>query len=147
MDKPILTHPNKILRIVCQPIAISDIDELAETLMASFTRSKTPAVGLAANQIGIDAAAFVYDAGNGPRFIGNATVLGRSTETHAQNEGCLSLPGIRINKKRATSIELEHLNFSGETVTKTYHDWEARIIQHELDHLAGKLILERKRKR
>lgn len=97
-------------------------------------------VGLAANQIGISQDMFVYDAGDGPRFVAN----GRITEADGvkfAEEGCLSMRGWRFSIPRARSIVWEGQDLLGNPIGGEASGLEARIIQHETDHLRGRSLL------
>jgi peptide deformylase len=101
-------------------------------------------VGLAATQVGVLRRLFVYEPGDeGPRALVNPVVAERSDETVSDEEGCLSLQGVRVPVDRATRIVLEGKDENGADVRVELDEYAARVVQHELDHLDGVLILDR----
>jgi peptide deformylase len=101
-------------------------------------------VGLAATQVGVLRRLFVFEPDDdGPRAIVNPTIVERGEETLADDEGCLSLQGVRVPVERATSLTLEGKDETGKDVHLELEPYAARIVQHELDHLDGVLIIDR----
>jgi peptide deformylase len=100
-------------------------------------------VGLAANQIGISQNLFVYDAqdGSGPHCVANARIVAASDEEFSE-EGCLSIKRGRFLIPRARSITWEGQDMYGGGCGGAATGLEARIIQHESDHLRGKCLLD-----
>lgn len=129
------------------------IDDLVETLRAST------GVGLAAPQIGVGLQVFVYEVRRAPeadglRSVSEAiplrTLVNPMVEPHARElaydwEGCLSIPGLRGLVPRNPAVKVQALDRDGEPVTFVAEDFEARIIQHEYDHLNGVVFLDRMR--
>ena len=72
----------------------------------------------------------------------NPEITWRSTETAKMEEGCLSLPGLTIDVPRAVEIRLTYWNEKGEPEERHLHDFDARVVQHEVDHLEGVLIVD-----
>lgn len=98
-------------------------------------------VGLAACQVGIDRQLVVVDIGDGLiKLINPAIVKKEGLEN--QEEGCLSIPEAAVNVKRAKKIIVEYLNEQGEPIKISAQGLLARVIQHEVDHLLGKLIID-----
>jgi len=106
-------------------------------------------VGLAANQVGIPLSMFVFNSGKSAGVMCNPTLTPytpRGTETW--NEGCLSIPGLVTQKRRWIQVDIDGFDLNGDPQSWTCEDLEARIMQHECDHLAGRLCITRtKRKR
>ena len=102
-------------------------------------------VGLAATQIGIIRRLFVFqpDPDADPVAIVNPVVVERSDESEVDDEGCLSLVGVQMPVERAVSLRLEGKDFEGGDLSLDLSDHPARVVQHELDHLDGVLILDR----
>lgn len=102
-------------------------------------------VGLAATQLGIMHRVFVYraDPEEEPRALVNAELLWTSEEREHSIEGCLSLPGITVNVERPATVRVRAQSPAGEELEFEADELEARVIQHELDHLDGILILDR----
>lgn len=101
---------------------------------------KAGGVGLAANQVGIDKQMLVIDIGSGPIKMANPKIIKKSGKQNFE-EGCLSLPEITINVKRAKDIVVTGIDEYNQRVKLDAHDLLARVFQHEVDHLNGKLII------
>lgn len=102
---------------------------------------KHDGVGLSANQVGLDLKFFVYDIGEGPVTVVNPS-LGGARGSNVLEEGCLSIPGEVYEIKRAHSVLLRAKTIQGEPMVKLATGFLARVFQHEVDHLNGKLITE-----
>jgi peptide deformylase len=101
-------------------------------------------VGLAATQVGVLRRLFVFAPDEeGPRAIVNPVVAERGDETATEDEGCLSLQGVRVPVERATRLVLEGKDPNGEDLRLELDEYASRVVQHELDHLDGVLIIER----
>jgi peptide deformylase len=103
-------------------------------------------VGLAANQVGTLHRVLVYavDGGDGPvRRLVNPRIEWRGAESEVGQEGCLSLPGVLVDVERSVFLRVAAQDESGSPVRIEASGFEARIIQHEMDHLDGILILDR----
>ncbi len=101
-------------------------------------------VGLAATQVGVLRRLFVFEPDEeGPRAVVNPRIVERADETESDEEGCLSLQGVRVPVERSTGITLEGQDPSGDDVRFELDAYGARIAQHELDHLDGVLIIDR----
>lgn len=98
-------------------------------------------IGLAAPQVGINKAMIVADIGGGLYKLINPRVTYKQGK-QALEEGCLSLPGICVKVKRARRITVQALDEQGEPVTVEAQDLLACVLQHEIDHLRGKLIVD-----
>jgi peptide deformylase len=102
-------------------------------------------VGLAATQVGILRRVFVFepDAEEGPKAIVNPVVVERGDELANDEEGCLSLQGVRVPVERSTRVVLEGKDPEGNDVRYELDPYGSRVVQHELDHLDGVLIIDR----
>lgn len=140
------------IRLVGDPVLrqradeVTDIDErLVRTCDDMLdTMYDAPGVGLAAPQVGIQKRFFVYDlgAGDGGQVLINPVI----TETDGEwefHEGCLSVPGMSFDIVRPKTIHVTGIDLDGDEVAFEADEFFARVIQHELDHLDGTLLLER----
>jgi peptide deformylase len=102
-------------------------------------------VGLAATQVGVLQRVFVFQRREDeePVALVNPRIVARSDETEADEEGCLSLQGVRVPVERNVSVTVEARDEHGEEVRLELTELDARVAQHEIDHLDGVLILER----
>jgi peptide deformylase len=100
-------------------------------------------VGLAATQIGILRRFFVCTLDGEDLVVVNPVVTPDGAETEVEDEGCLSLGPVRVPIERATRVGLEARDATGAPVSLTLEGMDARVVQHELDHLDGVLLLDR----
>ncbi len=124
----------------------TDIDEIDGTLVAVVddmlsTMYAEPGIGLAAPQVGISKRLFVYDLGEGPNAIVNP-VIAESDGEWVYEEGCLSVPGLSWEIVRPKQIHLTGYDMDGNEVSVEADELLARLFQHELDHLEGKLLID-----
>ena len=132
------------LRLKANEVADFDDDlrRLVERMIALMHDAQ--GVGLAATQVGIVRRVFVYEPGEeGPRALVNPVVAERGEEISSDEEGCLSLQGVRVPVERPTRVVLEGKDEHGADVRVELEEYAARIVQHELDHLDGVLIIDR----
>jgi peptide deformylase len=125
---------------------VEDFDDDLRRLVDRMTvlMHEAQGVGLAATQVGVLRRLFVYEPDeDGPRAIVNPVIVERGEETLVDDEGCLSLQGVRVPVERATSVVLEGKDPNGEDVRVELDPYGSRIVQHELDHLDGVLIIDR----
>jgi peptide deformylase len=104
---------------------------------------KARGLGLAAPQIGASTRILIYDVGDGVQVIVNPKILSMRGEQLDPPEGCLSIPGLQGQVRRAKEVRVKGYNQLGRPVYRRAQDMEARVIQHELDHLDGILFFER----
>lgn len=102
-----------------------------------------PGVGLAAPQIGVLQRLLVYDVDDDPRVLVNPQLDEFSEETEETDEGCLSVPGVTMPVSRPVSLRVRALAAAAEPLEFRAEGLEARVIQHEFDHLEGVLIVDR----
>lgn len=148
---PILTYPNPLLKLPCQPI--TNIDNELVSFIASLkeTMENAPGcVGIAAPQVGLLKQVIIVNASRNPKatishgelILLNPAIEWQEGEVTAR-EGCLSLPHLTANVKRAKSIRVQAMQPDGHSITIETSDFEARVILHETDHLLGLLFLDR----
>ena len=139
---PIRVHGDPVLRIATTEV--TDIDgnivRLVEDMLE--TMYDAPGVGLAANQVGIQKRLFVYDIGEGPHAVINPVLQGHRDEW-TYEEGCLSVPGLYWPIERPKQVEVSGLDLNGKEVTIGGDELLARVFLHEVDHLDGKLLIDR----
>lgn len=150
--RPVVAAPDPVLATPCPDVDPRDpaIVALAADLIAT-QRVSPGCVGLAANQIGVSAHVFSLDVSRHPKahtshgeyVLVNARIEEASRQEKGR-EGCMSVPDFTGDVKRATRLIVRGwLPGSGEEVVVTTDAFEARALQHELDHLAGLLFLDR----
>ena len=98
-------------------------------------------VGLAAPQVGITRQIFVVDIGDGPLAFINPKIIKKSGGDVIE-EGCLSIPGVTVMVRRPEKIVVRYIDENNQPHEKVYEEMMARVIQHEVDHLDGKLIVD-----
>jgi len=98
-------------------------------------------IGLAAPQVGVNKQMVLVDVGTGPLALINPRITKRSGR-ETREEGCLSLPGVYVSVRRAKRIMVNGLNEQNEKVSICAYDLLARVLQHEIDHLRGKTIID-----
>ncbi len=108
------------------------------------TMYEAPGVGLAAPQVGVQRRLFVYDLGDGrgARVVVNP-VLSEARGEWTYQEGCLSIPGLSWPVVRPKEVHLEGWDLEGNEISIDADEFEARVFQHEVDHLDGVLLVER----
>jgi peptide deformylase len=145
--REILTYPHPLLRKRAIPVyevnkIIRDlIDDMVETMYSA------PGIGLAAPQVGISLRLIVVDVtrsngGDGLIHLINPEILW-SDGSIIQEEGCLSIPGINVEMERKEKIRVSGLDRNGKKVEINAEGLLAVAIQHEVDHLDGRLIIDR----
>lgn len=137
-----------ILRLSNQSLRkkAAKVDRITETelkILSDMTETMyvNSGVGLAATQVGVDKQLAVIDIGKGLVKMINPCLV-KKEGTEAQDEGCLSVPNTTVKVKRAKKVIVDFLNESGEVCRISADGLFARAIQHELDHLAGRLIVD-----
>lgn len=133
--------PEKVLRKKAQMIARVTAEERAILGDMAKAMYLSQGVGLAAVQVGISRQLAVVDIGGGLIKMVNPVVV-KKEGSETQEEGCLSCPGASVKVKRARKIVVSYLNEYGEVSELKADGLLARAIQHEIDHLAGTLIID-----
>ena len=142
--RTILEFPDPRLRTRAKPVTVFDaalgtlIDDLFETMYAA------PGIGLAATQVDVHQRVLVIDVSSdrtGQLALVNPEILARDGEEITE-EGCLSVPGIFDEVKRAAKVRIRAQDRTGAVFERDYDDILAVCIQHEMDHLEGKLFVD-----
>jgi peptide deformylase len=144
---PIITVPDPLLRKVSAPIEQIDreilklADDMLETMYAA------PGVGLAAVQIGVLKRLVVLDVAEDkeapePLTLINPEVLSKGQEMRLHEEGCLSIPDFRLDIERPSAVTVAYVDRKGKRQELTAEGLLATALQHEIDHLNGKLIID-----
>ena len=142
----IVTYPDVFLRTVSSPVTFP-LDDKTERLIKWMQKMmyKNHGIGLAAVQVGYQRRIFVMDctrSGDNPQVFINPVLYKKSKESMIDFEGCLSAPGKQGEVRMYLRITLNYQDEKGEEQTKTFYNLAARCIQHELDHLDGKLCID-----
>ncbi len=138
------------IRIIGDPVLrrrAAEIDDIDSTLVRIADRMvetmyKAEGVGLAAPQVGVQKRLFVWDIGDGPRRMVNPRIV-ESDGEWVYDEGCLSVPGLSWKIVRPKRVHVVGHDLDGNEVAVEADEIEARLFQHELDHLDGTLLIER----
>lgn len=140
--KPIRLFGDPVLRTPAAPV--ETFDKELRQLVADLTTTMldAPGVGLAAPQIGVSLRVFTYWVDDELGHLINPD-LDLSDETQDGEEGCLSIPGLAYDTRRALRVVATGMNMHGEPVTIEGSDLLARCVQHETDHLDGVLFIDR----
>jgi peptide deformylase len=118
-----------------------DVRRLAERMTGLMHEAQ--GVGLAATQVGVLRRLFVFVDEGEDRVIVNPVITNRSGVSETEHEGCLSLRDVLVPVERAVEVTIEGLDASGEPLKLELELPSARIVQHELDHLDGVLVIDR----
>ena len=124
---------------------VETVDDDVRRLAARMTdlMHEAQGVGLAATQVGVLRRLFVFSDEGEDRVIVNPVITSRSSETEVDDEGCLSLREVLVPVERSCAVTIEGLDENGEPVKLELELPSARVVQHELDHLDGVLIVDR----
>jgi peptide deformylase len=112
------------------------VEDMVETMYAS------EGAGLAAPQVGVQKRLFVYDVGEGPEAVVNPIIVETDGEWY-HDEGCLSIPGLRLGLVRPDRVHLRGRDIDGNEMSIEADEFLGRVFQHEVDHLDGVLMVER----
>jgi peptide deformylase len=148
MKRPILIHPDPRLKQVAKPVP--DLSDELRTLAADMleTMYDAPGIGLAAPQIGVGARLIVLDCikeeGAKPRPLAmfNPEIVAASDETSTYEEGCLSIPDQYADVTRPSEVTVRWIDTDGREQTEDMEALWATCVQHEIDHLDGKLFID-----
>ena len=142
---PILSYPDPRLHTVAKPVAV--VDERIRALAADMLETMYDAkgVGLAATQVNVHERMLVLDVSeerNQPQVLINPELVWASEDRVKNEEGCLSVPGIFDGVERPARVKVQALNEQGESLTIEADGLLSICIQHEMDHLMGKVFVE-----
>src|SRR4051812_37537814 len=144
---PIITLPDPVLRKISDPVERVDdavvklMDDMLETMYAA------PGVGLAAVQVGVLKRVIVIDAAEDdepprPIVMANPELIAVGSTTRVHEEGCLSIPDVRVDIERPSTVTVRYIDRDGKEQELAADGLLATAIQHELDHLDGQLIID-----
>lgn len=142
---PILTYPDPRLHKKAKPVAVVDdrirriVSDMAETMY------EAPGVGLAATQVDVHERIVVIDVSEDKSdllVLINPEITWKSDDSRVYEEGCLSVPGVYDEVERASQITVQAVNEKGERYEFDADGLLAVCVQHELDHLEGKVFVE-----
>jgi len=136
-------YGDSVLRMKAREVETFDDD--VERLVERMTQLMHEAngVGLAATQVGVLRRLFVFTDDGEDRVLVNPVITKTSKETEIDEEGCLSLRDVLVPVERAQKVTIEGVDPKGEAVRLELESPAARVVQHELDHLDGVLIIDR----
>jgi len=137
---PIRTFPDPVLTMEARTVEVFDDDLKRLTDDLFETMYEAPGVGLAAPQIGVLKQVFVADIGEGPFLMVNPTIVELAGKWKYE-EGCLSIPGKYWDIKRYDYARAEGFDLQGDPVMFEGDELMGRVLQHEIDHLSGLLLL------
>lgn len=141
----LLLYTDPLLRQPCKPVDLKDLQSII-ALIPEMEKimNEEGGIALAANQVGISSRFFIM---RQPKFnppvdlIVNPEII-EMDELQPFEEGCLSIPGVSAATKRAQRVKLRFVNITGDQVEMEFLGIEAVAIQHEIDHLDGKLYID-----
>ena len=153
VTRNIILHPDPRLKKKCKTVEdISPgIGKLAEDMLE--TMYAAPGIGLAAPQVGVDARLLVMDCAaredednvtdeKDPKVLINPEITWTSEETNVYEEGCLSIPEIYADVTRPKMVRVSYTGLDGRAVEEEFDGLWATCVQHEMDHLDGKLFID-----
>ncbi|MFZ4479108.1 MAG: peptide deformylase [Rhodoferax sp.] len=142
---PLLFYPDPRLHTVARPVAA--VDARIQTLVADMlqTMYEAKGIGLAATQVDVHERLIVIDVSeqrDQPLVLINPQLVWTSAEKHSNEEGCLSVPGIYDGVERFDAVTVSALDRDGKSRVVQAEELLAVCIQHEMDHLLGKVFVE-----
>ena len=144
-EKKILTYPNDSLTQRCE--VITNISEWRDVVREMYyIMNKNNGAGLAANQVGLPYRLFIIATTHDDSPVFNPDIVWHSAGTNVDVEGCLSIPGEQYEVRRWNIVKLSYYDLEGKYKVVMLKDFDARVVQHEIDHLNGILINKRGKK-
>jgi peptide deformylase len=148
MIRPILIHPDPRLKKPCAPVAAvtDEVRALGADMLS--TMYAAPGIGLAAPQVGVLSRVIVMDCVKDPELparpmvLLNPEVIWASDEMNTYDEGCLSIPDQYAEVDRPAVVTVRWMDLDGATQEETFDGLWATCVQHEIDHLNGKLFID-----
>ena len=140
---PIRKHGDPVLRE--KAATVRQVNQEIKDLVKNMkdTMYEAPGAGLAANQVGVLKRVIVYDIGEGLQVLVNPEVVWESEDCAEDEEGCLSFYEIKVLVNRPAQVRVRARTLDDEDIEFSADDLEARVLQHEIDHLNGIVILGR----
>lgn len=145
--RPILIHPDPRLKKLCPPVTAfdSDLARLADDMLT--TMYDAPGIGLAAPQVGVMQRVLVMDCMKAPEaprpmVLINPRITWSSDERNTYEEGCLSIPDQYADVTRPAAVRVEWQDLTGVRQEEQFSGLWATCVQHEIDHLDGKLFID-----
>jgi peptide deformylase len=136
-------YGDSVLRMKAREVEAFD-DDLARLVdRMTALMHEASGVGLAATQVGVLRRVFVFSDEGEDRVLVNPVITNASRETEVDDEGCLSLRDVLVPVERPTAVTIEGFDATGEPVRLELELPSSRVVQHELDHLDGVLIIDR----
>jgi len=137
-------YPDSVLRMQAPPVENFDDDLRRLVTRMGELMKDANGVGLAATQIGVLRRVFVFARDEDEvAVLVNPEIVRRGDEAETDDEGCLSIQGVTMPVERPISVRIEGRDETGQEVAYDLEGTPARIVQHELDHLDGTMILDR----
>jgi len=138
-------YPDPILRKKSKEVKeiTPEIKQLAQDLIETMLKSEPEGIGLAAPQVGVSKRVIAVATESGPAVLVNPRIVKKSREKEVMEEGCLSLPKVWLDIKRPKEVEVEAIDINGKKLQIRAEGVFAKILQHEIDHLDGILIINR----
>jgi peptide deformylase len=148
MKRNILLHPDPRLKKVCASVTdmTDELRALADDMLS--TMYEAPGIGLAAPQVGVLDRLIVMDCvkeeGEAPRplIMFNPEIIAGSDDLNTYEEGCLSIPDQYADVTRPAEVDVRWIDRDGKEQTETFSKLWATCVQHEIDHLDGKLFID-----
>lgn len=142
----VLRFPDPRLRVKARELKIIDKETRKIFGQMKELMYEEDGIGLAATQVGIDLRFFVFDLSKEerkPQVVINPIIISKSDEKIVFEEGCLSIPGLRVPVERSKKIFVKWIDEKGNEIQKELTELESVLFQHEIDHLEGKLIIDK----
>ena len=146
MEIKLVKHPDVFLKQETHevefPLSNSNVDLIHNMKTVMYNNN---GIGLAANQVGYNRRIFIIDVSNeknSPQVFINPVIEKQAKEKLTEGEGCLSCPGKFVDVRRPIYVGLKWFCEHGEEQYKTFYNLPARVVQHEMDHLNNKLIID-----
>lgn len=143
----IVTFPDPVLTTPTEDVSVEEIPLLSSLILEMIDRMyEARGIGLAANQVGVGKRLCILDTSwpdgkKNPRIYINPKIINFSNEIISE-EGCLSIPGVVVKKKRYRTVTVEYYDMFGVKHMDSLSDLDAFAIQHECDHLDGKTLFD-----
>ena len=134
-----------VLKTKARPVDQFDAALLDEVTRMGLLMNDALGIGLAATQLGVPHRVLVYrvEPESPVNALINPEIEWKSKDTETMDEGCLSLPGVHVEVERAVAVRVRGRDATGGALEIDAEGLEARVIQHEIDHLDGTLVLDR----